>query len=221
MEDEIYFVVDGVTGAIQKVGARVNLRYFLPDTIVSGIIESPIRDNLPRVMFYDRINYFLHTYDGCFDLEYPINKFGKRVPPDQWLTDENFNLYEDGGKIDEDNLEFFGEKYVAIRNEDFDIIGVYGINRNIRHGIRPLHLATTMGDSRAVENLIRFGVNLDAQDRLGETAAHDAARKGNTEILRMLENAGANLYIQNNKGYQPYDVANGDAIRYLGEMYAP
>lgn len=217
MEDETYFVVDGLTGAIQKVGAGVNLRYFLPDPIVSGIIDSQY--NLPRVMFYDRTNYFLHTYDGCFDLEYPIDKFGKKVPSDQWLTDENFNLYEDGDKIDEDNLEFFGEKYVAIHNEDSVIIGVYGINQNIRYGIRPLRWATAMEDSRAVQNLIRFGVNLDARDRLGETAAHEAARIGNTEILRMLENAGANLYIQNNEGYEPYDVATGDAIYYLGEMY--
>jgi ankyrin len=67
--------------------------------------------------------------------------------------------------------------------------------------------AANRGELTIVENMIKHGVNLDAQRHDGWTAMHFAAREGNTDIARALKNAGASTTIKDRRGRSPLYVA--------------
>ena len=53
------------------------------------------------------------------------------------------------------------------------------------------------------------GVNLDAQDAQGRTAAHGAAMWGYTDVIKFLAKNGADLTIKDKRGLTPLDAAMG------------
>jgi ankyrin repeat protein len=73
-----------------------------------------------------------------------------------------------------------------------------------------LHVAVTNNDIPSVEELIKVGVPLDAQNVKGNTALHLAAdMTDRVPIIMLLAKAGANLNVKNVKGDTPRDVAPG------------
>lgn len=54
---------------------------------------------------------------------------------------------------------------------------------------------------------IKNGVDINIQDRSGDSALHIVAGKGNAKLVRVLLNGGANINIKNNIKETPYDIA--------------
>jgi len=50
-------------------------------------------------------------------------------------------------------------------------------------------------------------VDVNARDKEGDTALHDAARFGHAEVVRLLVAGGADLSIRNNAGFTALEVA--------------
>jgi len=63
-----------------------------------------------------------------------------------------------------------------------------------------LHIAAHRGNLRAVELLIKAGLNVNAQGDMGYTPLHYAA---NIEIVQLLLTSGANQNIKNEFGQSP------------------
>jgi ankyrin repeat protein len=77
----------------------------------------------------------------------------------------------------------------------------------------------------AVKYLVEeLGADVNARDHEGNTAAHHAASRGDTEMIRFLVSKGANVTLVNREGQTTVDMANGpvqrvqpwpDTIKYL------
>lgn len=70
-----------------------------------------------------------------------------------------------------------------------------------------LHVAVIENRLETIKQLIDQGAKLDAQDGLGLTPMHYAAKMGNTEALELLAIAGANLIAPNRNGKTPLGLA--------------
>ncbi|XP_053227160.1 histone-lysine N-methyltransferase EHMT1-like [Podarcis raffonei] len=80
-----------------------------------------------------------------------------------------------------------------------------------------------MGDPRVAELLLRWGADPNVPDpSTGSCPAHDAAREGFLDTLRVLRSGGARLDLPDRRGRLPVDVAeeNGHrhVVRYLGRL---
>jgi len=76
-------------------------------------------------------------------------------------------------------------------------------------GNTPLHKACELGE-KAVECiliLLERGVNLNTQNKCGETPLHCAVKTGYTPLVTTLVNRGADIEIQNLEYITPYDIA--------------
>lgn len=62
-----------------------------------------------------------------------------------------------------------------------------------------------------IEILLEAGVDINASDTSGRTAAHGAALWGMTDVIRFLHAQGARLDIKEKRGFTPYDMALGRA----------
>ncbi|NP_001089595.1 uncharacterized protein LOC734652 [Xenopus laevis] len=73
-----------------------------------------------------------------------------------------------------------------------------------------LHLATYLGQLEVVEALVSKGVNLELQDRKGDTALHVACKNQNLACAKVLlqgPNGPQNLHLQNWKGLSCLHIA--------------
>ena len=61
----------------------------------------------------------------------------------------------------------------------------------------------------AMELLLSAGVNINAQDNQGRSAAHGAAMWGYTDVIRFMAQNGADLTIKDKRGLTPLDSAMG------------
>ena len=61
-------------------------------------------------------------------------------------------------------------------------------------------LAVWHQQERAVESLLKRGVDVNHQDKDGDAAVHGAALYGNTRILKLLLDGGANPNVKNELG---------------------
>ena len=77
----------------------------------------------------------------------------------------------------------------------------------------PLQLAVKSNNKACVTHLLKSGVNIDASDTDGYTSLHDAARRGQLEIVAALLDHGANPTIKTSRlqlGTKPSGVAISD-----------
>ncbi|XP_077777034.1 cyclin-dependent kinase 4 inhibitor B isoform X2 [Podarcis muralis] len=91
-----------------------------------------------------------------------------------------------------------------------------------RFGRAPIQVMR-MGDPRVAELLLRWGADPNVPDpSTGSCPAHDAAREGFLDTLRVLRSGGARLDLPDRRGRLPVDVAeeNGHrhVVRYLARL---
>lgn len=58
--------------------------------------------------------------------------------------------------------------------------------------------------------ILDFGVDINAADRRGDTALHDAVRKNFPSVVEFLAARGANLNMANARGQTPLELAETD-----------
>jgi ankyrin repeat protein len=79
------------------------------------------------------------------------------------------------------------------------------------NGLRPLHMSAMCNSLDCVRFLISAGVNVEAQDKVGETALHKAARKSYFAIYSVLvKDGGANEIILNLSRQTPAQILKDD-----------
>ncbi|KAF6241888.1 hypothetical protein HO173_000600 [Letharia columbiana] len=78
----------------------------------------------------------------------------------------------------------------------------------------PLQLAVKSNNKACVTHLLKSGVNIDASDTDGYTSLHDAARRGQLEIVEALLDHGANPTIKTSRllGPKPSGVATDSDV---------
>ena len=70
-----------------------------------------------------------------------------------------------------------------------------------------LHGAVDAGDIAVIRALLQKNVDVDAQDRWGQTALHHAVRMANKPVIAELVANGASLSSRDKDGKQPIDYA--------------
>ena len=82
-----------------------------------------------------------------------------------------------------------------------------------------LSIASLLGETEIVKQLLAKKVDVNARDNLANTALHRASSRGQTEVMKMLFAAGARVDISNQDGETPlYQAARGghvNAVRSL------
>lgn len=105
--------------------------------------------------------------------------------------------------------------YDASRKNNMEILYLLlrrGADANaISHGETALHKVVQFNNLKFAQALLKHYANPNIKDNIrGNTALHYATASRNSEMIALLMNYGANMYIQNNKGDTPaqYILAN-------------
>jgi len=78
----------------------------------------------------------------------------------------------------------------------------------------PLHQATLRSNTAAVRFLLKYGVNVNAQNKIGETALHYAVRNRDPDCIALLRGAKADMSISSTEG-TVFDIANAETKPFL------
>ena len=84
---------------------------------------------------------------------------------------------------------------------------VIDIQSHNKHLQNELHIAVHNGDMLEAKKAIVFGININAQDDIGETALHVAVDQNNYEMVELLLRHKANPNVANNVGNTALHVA--------------
>jgi len=145
--------------------------------------------------------------------EYDVNARGaKSRSPLQWATLKGASV---------------SARYLLMHGADPDIpLEEDDDKHNLKKGMTAVHIAARFGRDKILKSLCKWGADLEAQDRLGNTPLHHAViRTGVSEVLKMLVESGASLVAKNLKQKTALGVAvimgNNDALVYLSERSDP
>lgn len=90
-------------------------------------------------------------------------------------------------------------------------------------GTTPLMNSTALGEINIVKKLIKCNATIDLQDKDGNTAFHvslDSPRYGiHVDLINELIKAGADWFIENNKGETPYKLMKKNLSDYYIKNY--
>lgn len=101
-----------------------------------------------------------------------------------------------------------------------------GADPNVRRslsGNTPLFLAVDplgAGGLAVMKMLLDQGADVDARNKIGRTALHRAASRGDEKAVRLLLKHGADVKVKDKKGRTPLDLAEDDEIRELLKKHA-
>ncbi|MCO5565167.1 hypothetical protein L7F22_018840 [Adiantum nelumboides] len=79
--------------------------------------------------------------------------------------------------------------------------------------------AVEIGDLAILEDLIKYGTDINVQNSDGATALHVAVANGNSEVASFLIDQGANLEIRDARGLRPSDLAEQDKQEDLLKLF--
>jgi len=95
------------------------------------------------------------------------------------------------------------------------------VNARNDDGNTPLIWAAVNGNVEAVNILLDFKANIDLKDyKQMRTALHDAVKKEQIEVVRILLEHGANYNATDKKGRTPHDIISGNSSTLIG-MFKP
>ena len=96
------------------------------------------------------------------------------------------------------NLEFLNE---CLQNK-------VSVNSLDKSGSTAIHWAARGGHINCATALLKYpNIQVNSRNKLGDTPLHNAAWKGDSAIVGMLIEAGADITIKNNEKLTPYDLA--------------
>ncbi len=140
-------------------------------------------------------------------------------------------LIENGANIDDTN---YNEKttafYEACKSDFLGIANILAdagadINKKNAKLVSPLMIAVYTNRERIVKFLLNKGVSIDDVDLHGQSALFIGCKTASFEIIKMLVEAGANIYLKSNTGETPLDIARyfgkHDVVTYLESLMQP
>jgi len=71
-----------------------------------------------------------------------------------------------------------------------------------------LIVATKVNNIEQIKLLLQYGINVNQQDELGNTALYYAVEMEEAYLVHLLVNKHADIHIKNNEGRSPFDLAN-------------
>ncbi|KAI6646644.1 Osteoclast-stimulating factor [Oopsacas minuta] len=96
------------------------------------------------------------------------------------------------------NIEFLNE---CLQNK-------VSVNSLDKSGSTAIHWAARGGHIECATALLRYpNIQVNSQNKLGDTPLHNAAWKGDSAIVAILLEAGADITIRNNDKLTPYDLS--------------
>jgi len=105
-------------------------------------------------------------------------------------------------------LDHGADPLATLRNHSTILMLAAGLTWRDGGGAFPTRDRGTEANAvEAIAMLMARGVNIDAVNDAGDTAAHGAASRGANEVLRFLAARGANLNVRDKQGRTPLDVA--------------
>ena len=103
-------------------------------------------------------------------------------------------------------LERGADPSIPTRNNTTALMAAAGLN-----WVDISSLGTEDASIDAITLLLDRGVDINAQNDLGETAVHGAAQRGADKVIRFLASRGAKVDVKNEEGRTPLDEAVGQA----------
>jgi len=89
-------------------------------------------------------------------------------------------------------LKAFIDKVRALPT--FETVDFQDVNSTNSEGENALHVAVLWKETEVVRMLIKEGINIDQPGDLGHTPLHEACSSGNMEIVKILVEAGADIF---------------------------
>lgn len=88
----------------------------------------------------------------------------------------------------------------------------YGADPNLRHNYTGSYPLNICEDVKIAQMLLDCGANVNAVDIEGSTPLHFNSIEGNLKMVKFLVKNGANLFIEDDTGNKPVDVAKNNEI---------
>ena len=95
----------------------------------------------------------------------------------------------------------------AAASPGFEGVAEVGVNSRGFNGETPLHWMSTLGDPEGLRLLLAAGAVINATDKDGNSALHEAAAMRQTLAVQTLIDHGADLRQKNSSGETPQEVA--------------
>ena len=114
------------------------------------------------------------------------------------------------------NAQFSVAKYIITKMVKIDInyCNEYGcsafhqiLSCEIKKGFTELHMRCQLGNAADMDDIYFSTRNVNARDAVGNTPLHVACRRGDSDIVRVLLQQRADLFLINDEGMIPIEVA--------------
>lgn len=126
------------------------------------------------------------------------------------LTEDNVNCRDEYGRNSTPLHLAAGYNHLDV--VEYLLENKADVNAKDKGGLVPLHNASSYGHVDVASLLIRYNSVINATDRWNFTPLHEAAQKGRTQVCSLLIIHGADVYLKNQEGQIPLDLATADDV---------